>query len=181
MIQEFDNTHSDAVLGLEFSPNGKLLASSAADRFMRVTELETGRVVKSFEGHIHHLLGVAWARDGRTLATAGADNVVKLWDSVSGERKKNIEGFSKEVTSICRFDDDQFLVSSGDQQVRVINQKGETVRSYGGAKDFVYAAASTPDGSVVIAGGQDGVLLVWNGKGDLALSFGPEPKLVARH
>ena len=82
--------HSDAVFGLDFSADGKYLASSAADKFVKVLDLSTGKVVKTFEGHTHHVLGVSWKRDGRTLASAGADNVIKVWDFVTGERKKTI-------------------------------------------------------------------------------------------
>ena len=164
LTQEFGNVHSDTILGLEFSRSGQYLASSAADRFMKVIDLSAGKVTRSFEGHTHHVLGVAWKQDGRTLATAGADSVVKLWDFRSGERRKNIDGFEKEVTTIVAFGPEQFLASSGDHNVRALNDKGETVRTFSGATDFLYSTAATPDGKRVIAGGQDGILWVWDGR-----------------
>jgi len=121
-MQSFTNVHSDAVFGLDFSADGKYLASSAADKFVKVLDLATGKVVKTFEGHTHHVLGVSWKRDGRTLASAGADNVIKVWDFVTGERKKTIEGFGKEVTSISFVGiTDQTLASSGDDQIRTVS------------------------------------------------------------
>jgi WD40 repeat protein len=171
LLKEFKNVHSDAVFALDFTPDGKYLASGAADKFARVVEVSSGKVVKAFEGHTHHVLGVSWKRDGRTLATAGADNVIKIWDFVSGERRKNVEGFSKEVTSICFIPGtDMALASSGDSSVSTVNEKGEKVRTYPGATDFMNSAAVTPDGRIVVAGGQDSVLRVWNG---------PEGKVVA--
>src|SRR3989441_585449 len=83
LIRSYTNVHSDAVFGLDFSPDGKYLASGAADKFVKVIELGTGKVVRQFEGHTHHVLGVSWNRNERTLASAGADNVVKLWDFVT--------------------------------------------------------------------------------------------------
>ena len=59
---------------------------------------------------------------------------------------------------------DEAVVSCGDGQVVLVKDKGDKVRSFSGASDYVYAAAATPDGSVVIAGGADGVLRAWNGK-----------------
>src|SRR5439155_8932885 len=88
LIQDFPNVHSDAVFSLDFSADGKYLASGAADRFVKVIELDTGKIVKQFEGHTHHVLGVSWNRNERTLASAGADNVVKIWDFVKGEKTK---------------------------------------------------------------------------------------------
>src|SRR5207237_346449 len=110
------------------------------------------KVVKSFEGHTHHVLGVSWKADGRTLLSSGADNVVKVWDFVTGDKKKNIEGYTKEVTSVGFVGlSDQAITSSGDNQVRLVKETGEAVRSFTGAEDYVYSAAATPDGKLVIA------------------------------
>jgi WD40 repeat protein len=163
LLQEYGGVHSDAVLSVSFSPSGKQLASGAADRFMKVVDLESGKVIRSFEGHTHHVLGTAWRPDGRLLASAGADNVVKIWDFETGERKKNVEGFNKEVTAICAVAGDQFLAAAGDHQVRLLNSKGEELKSFNGSADFLYALAATPDGKVVMAGGEASVLWIWNG------------------
>ncbi len=177
MAQEFKNVHSDTVLGLDFSPDGKFLASGGADKWVKVTDLVNGKIAKSFEGHTHHVLGVSWKRDGRTLASCGADNVIKVWDFVTGERKKTIEGFSKEVTSICYVSDsDQTLATSGDNQVRLVRDTGDNVRSYAGGTDFMAAAAVTPDGKIVIAGGLDSVLRVWKGTGESVTTFAAPAK-----
>ena len=177
-VLTFTNVHSDAVLSLEFSRDGKLLASGSADKFARVTDVATGKVVKSLEGHTHHVTGAAWKADGRTLATAGADGIVKVWDFVSGERRKNIEGYGKEVTSIQFIGvTDQALTSAGTGRVFLVRDNGVEVRAFPGFSDFVHAAAATPDGGVVIAGGQDGVLRVWHGTNSApAATFAPPGK-----
>jgi WD40 repeat protein len=176
MVRQLTDVHSDAVLSLDFAPDGRHLASSSADRFVKVINLGTGKVVKTFEGHTSYVLGVAWKRDSRTLASAGADKVIKIWDFVTGDRRKNIEGADKDVTGIAFVGvTDQMIASSGDSQVRLLKENGEKVRSFEGGTDFMNTAATTPDGRVVVAGGQDGQLHVWNGTdGKKVASFGPE-------
>src|SRR5207248_11484050 len=88
LVRKFERLHSDGVLALDISPDGKYLATAAADRFMKVSEVSTGKLLKSFEGHSGHVLGVAFQHTGRTLVTGAADNVVKVWDLVGGEQKK---------------------------------------------------------------------------------------------
>ena len=175
LIRSFTNVHSDAVFSLDFSPDGEYLASGAADKFVKVIELGTGKIVKQFEGHTHHVLGVSWNRNERSLGSAGADNVVKIWDFVKGEKTKNIGGFDKEVTAISFVGyTDQALAVSGDAKVRLVREDASEVRSFAGATDFIESAAVTPDGQIVIAGGQDSVLRVWDGtNGKLLASFPP--------
>ena len=124
------------------------------------------------------VLGVSFKRDGRTVVSAGADNAVKVWSLETGEGKKTVAGFTKEATSIAFVGvTDQFLTTGGDSKVRIVSEAGSDVKTFSGATDFVYASAVKPDGRLVLAGGQDGVLRVWNGQsGALITAFNPPGK-----
>ena len=173
LAREIKDAHSDTVFAVSFSPNNRFLASGAADKFVKVWDILTGKLVKTFEGHTHHVLGVSWKSDGRILASCGADRAVKVWDFVTGEQKKTIEGFNKEVTSIHFVEaSNEALVTSGDDQVRLLREDGNNVRNFGGGTDFIQSAAITPDGQTVVAGSQDSTLRIWNGtNGELVKSF----------
>jgi len=70
---------------------------------------------------------------------------------------------------------DEAVLTAGDGQVVLVKDKGDKVRSFTGASDFIYAAAAAPDGTIVMAGGEDGVLRVWNGRTEnFSRSFDPE-------
>ena len=101
--------------------------------------------------------------------------MVKTWNASTAERLKNIEGFGKEATSICFVGvTDRLLVSAGDGQLKLVRENGEGASSLTGESDFIYSAAATPDGKVMVAGGQDGVLRVWNGRDAKPVAeFGP--------
>jgi WD40 repeat protein len=171
--QTWKEKHTDTVLCLDFSPDGKRLATGAADKIARVTEIASGKQVNLFEGHTHHVMGVAFRSDGRVLATAGADGVVSTWDMLIGERKKKIEGWTKEVTSLQFIGaTNQIVTSAGDNRVRIVTDDGGEIRSIANLPEYMQAAVSVPNGSAIIAGGEDSLLRVWDGAGKELVAFG---------
>ena len=163
LVRDFGDLHSDTVLSVRFSPDGRMIASSAADKIIRLIDLAENRVVRSLEGHTHHVMAVAWNDDSVTLASAGADQSIKVWDTEAGTQTRTIAGISKEATAI-RFVNTttQVLSAAADGNVRLHNSAdGKAVRSYAAAGDFLFCVAVTPDGKKVISGGQDGVLRSW--------------------
>jgi WD40 repeat protein len=155
--------HSDTILAMAFSPDGKSMVTGGADKVARIIDLETLKVKMTLEGHTHHVLGVDWSPDGRTIVTGGADNMVKIWDALSGARKKNVDGVDKEVTAV-RFigSGAQFAAASGDGKVRVVAVNGTPARTITAATTFVNAIHAPLVGSSLASGGNDGVLRLWN-------------------
>ena len=83
---------------------------------------------------------------------------------LSGERKKKIEGWSKEVTSLQFLGaTNQIVTSAGDNQIRIVNDSGGQIRAMAKLPDFMQSAAGAATADVIIGGGEDGVLRVWNG------------------
>ena len=106
-------------------------------------------VVKSFEGHTHHVMGVGWTPDGKKLASCGADNFVKVWDYEKGEKVRDMQGHQKQVTSLLFVGKTpQFLTGSAATPACGCGTPttAATVRNFPGAADFVYAVAASPDG-----------------------------------
>jgi WD40 repeat protein len=163
LLHDYRDVHSDAVLALDFSRDGGRLASGGADRFVKVLDLATHKVVLSLEGHTHHVLGVSFKADGRVLASGGADGQVKVWDLVAGEKKGNIPPGSGEVTAISFMGiTDQMIVTGADGQVRIMNSGGGVAKTLANPTDHIHAAALSGDGKTFVCGGQSGNLYVWD-------------------
>jgi WD40 repeat protein len=165
IVADIKNGHSDTVFGACFSPDGTKIATCGADKFVKVFEVPSGKFIKSFEGHTHHVLGVGWKSDGKLLASCGADNAIKVWDYEKGEQVRTMNGHTKQVTRLMFVGNTaNVLTCSGDLSVGLWNvDNGGRQRSYAGATDFLYAIGVSPDGSVVAAGGEEGVVRLYNG------------------
>lgn len=163
LLRDFGPVHSDTVLGVQFSPDGTQLASSAADKTIRILDLAGGSVVRSLEGHTHHVLSLAWQDDGQTIASASADQSVKVWNAETGEQRRTISGFSKEITAVAFVQtSNQIVTACADGQVRLSDtSNGKSLRTFNAGGDFLFALSVTPDGTKLLASGQSGVVRIW--------------------
>ena len=166
LVWRLEDAHSDTIFDVDYSAEGKYLATSGADKFARSFDAADGKRIRFYEGHTAHVLGVSWQSGSSMLATCGADKVIKIWDFKTGEVKRTIAGFAKQVTAISFIGDSQQTLScSGDKTVRMHTANdGKNIRSLSGGGDYMYSVDASPDATVVVAGGYDSVLHVWNGK-----------------
>ena len=145
---------------------------------MKVTDIATGKIVHNFEGHTHHALGVSWLPHGRQLVSVGADKSIRHWNFEAGERIRQRTNIGKEVTSIHFVGlTEQAVVTAGDKSVRLINISNlNDARSYSGGGDFMYTCVATPDAKIIVAGGQDSALRIWNLADGKAIATFEAPK-----
>jgi WD40 repeat protein len=175
-LLDIKNGHSDTVFGVSFNNDGTKLATCGADKFVKVFEIPSGKFLKAFEGHTHHVLDVGWKADGKLLASGGADNVIKIWNYEQGEQVRTINAHSKQVTRLLFIGtSSQFVTCSGDQTVKFWNvDNGGNTRNFSGNNDFVYAVGVSPDGSILVSGGEEGIVRLYNGtNGQLVKSLLP--------
>jgi WD40 repeat protein len=185
---ELKNGHSDTIYGIAFSPEVQIpepgqkvpdpkdknppklkminmycIATCSADKFIKVWNLADSKLVRSFEGHTHHVLDIGWSADGKLLASAGGDNTVKVWDWEKGEQARTINAHGKQVTRLLFIGKKaEFITGGGDNQVKKFAAgTGGNNGTYGGASDFIYAIACSPDGALIATGGEEGVVRVY--------------------
>jgi WD40 repeat protein len=73
--------HSERADAAAFSPDGKLLASTAGvDGRIKLWDLATGETKADFQAHAGGVGQLAFSPDGRTLASTGGDQTIRLWD-----------------------------------------------------------------------------------------------------
>jgi WD40 repeat protein/tRNA A-37 threonylcarbamoyl transferase component Bud32 len=111
--------HEDTVNSAAFSHDGRFLATSSADRTVRVWHLDSGEC-RELRGHTDDVFAVAFHPDGTRLASAGRDRAIWLWDLARGEAVARLPGHTSYVWSLAFSSDGKSLVSgSGDFTVRL--------------------------------------------------------------
>lgn len=81
--------HQQPVTHINFSPNGRYLASASFDKKIKLWCGITGNFITSFVGHVDKVYQVIFSPDSRLLASASADSTLKIWEIRSSKKAKN--------------------------------------------------------------------------------------------
>jgi WD40 repeat protein len=77
------------VYGVDYTPDGRRLASGGNDATVRIWDTSTGAQLLQLRGHEQYVKSVLFRPDGRQLASASGDGTVRLWsiDSPAARRR----------------------------------------------------------------------------------------------
>jgi hypothetical protein len=150
--------------GVAVTPDGQRAVSASWDRTLKVWDLETGRALRTLEGHSDSVSGVAVTPDGKWAVSASWDNTLQVWDLETGRALRTLEGHSDSVRGVAVTPDGKRAVSaSEDNTLKVWDlETGRALRTLAGHSDWVLGVAVTPDGKRAVSASSDKTLQVWD-------------------
>lgn len=162
--------HTDAVLHVLFSPDGKRLASGGGDTTVRFWNTQTCMPVHTSVGHKAHVLCAAWSPKGDVFISADRAGEIRAWipaTGLPGPYCHPFKGHKKYVTSLsfepfhlniaCK----RFASSSKDHTVRVWNVNTGTCETViSGHSDAVECVRWGGTGLIYTAS-RDRTIMVW--------------------
>eukprot|EP00258_Populus_trichocarpa_P002314 XP_002302127.1 WD repeat-containing protein 26 homolog isoform X1 [Populus trichocarpa] len=155
-ILQILEAHSDEVWFLQFSHNGKYLASSSNDRSAIIWEIDVNGGVSlkhRLSGHQKPVSSVSWSPDDHQLLTCGVEEVVRRWDVSSGECLQVYEKVGLGLVSCGWFPDGKWIFSGiNDKSICMWELDGKEVECWKGQKTLKISDLEiTSDGKQIIS------------------------------
>ncbi|KAI3845754.1 hypothetical protein MKW92_027835 [Papaver armeniacum] len=155
--------HNHSVQDVALSSDAQFALSGSCDGELRLWDLNTGVTTLRFIGHTKGVLSVAYSTDNSQIVSASRDCSIKVWNT-QGECIHTIQDGDSHtnLVSCVRFTPDT-LVSASDKTVKVWNLTNYELRNtFIGHGEYVNTVAVSPDATLCVSGGKDGVMLFWD-------------------
>ena len=163
--------HSNSVISVAASPDGKYLASGSWDHTVIIWDAESGACMLILEGHSNNVSSVCWSPDGKYLASGSWDKTVIIWDAESGACMLILEGHSYTVESVSWSPDGKYLASGSIDETLIIwdAESGQKLKTLEGHFGSVESVSWSPDGKYLASGSMDSTLIIWDAKSSESL------------
>ncbi|MEG4799907.1 AAA-like domain-containing protein [Microcoleus sp. ARI1-B5] len=171
--------HNDKVRSVDFSPDGKTLATVSEDNTVRLWSVD-GRQLQRLSGQNQLFRSVKFSPDGKQIAAISADKKVKLW-TVDGKELMTFPGGDEEsfMADLCFSPDGQVIVASGaNRTVKLWQIDGQEVKTLTGHKYDVWSLSCSPDGQKIVSADLGGTVKLWSMDGREIKNFQESPQAI---
>ncbi|KAG8989475.1 general transcription repressor, partial [Tulasnella sp. 427] len=144
-----------------FSPDGSLLATGSEDRKVRVWDINTGKVIHTFRGHVHKINAVCFSSCGSFLLSGSSDKTLWVWDlDTGGHHAIHVGSRVKSVALLAR---DRFVAVTAEKEIQLWDIEEDRLAYRIPAHDFdAVAVVVAKGGEVLVSAGVEDEVKVWD-------------------
>jgi WD40 repeat protein/uncharacterized caspase-like protein len=156
--------HKMTVADLQFSPDGKIMASASWDKTIKLWRVEDGQELATLADHQDAVTSIAFSPDGKTLISGSEDKTVKLWkiEQENAELITTIDAHQDGVTSVVFSPDGKFFASSSyDKEIKFWRVDGSPVTAVNKQGLAIAAIKFSSDGKTLASASWDNTIQLW--------------------
>jgi predicted NACHT family NTPase len=155
--------HDDTVTSLAFDLSSGVLISSSYDETVRFWNIQTGDCLNTLQIK-SPTRSVKIDTLNQILVIGGSDKTISIWDLKTGICLRQLDGHTSWIQEIALGSNQTIASASGDRTVKLWNVMGECIQTLHGHTDWVETVSFSPDDQLIVSGGIDGSIKVWDVK-----------------
>jgi WD40 repeat protein len=160
------------ITSVAFSPDGQAIAVGSVNSTVKLWNLKTGQVVRTFSWQPSTLgiatiasdTPIAFSPDGQAIAVGMNNGSIKLWHPQTGQLIRILKGHSESVLSVAFSPDGKMLASgSQDRTIKLWDWKsGQEVRTISPEQNSIFSVVFSPDSQTLASVGSSQEIKLWN-------------------
>jgi WD40 repeat protein len=170
--------HRDVVESVAFMPSGSAVASASIDERALVSELPGGKVLRALADHTNRVVAVAVTSTGKYVLTGSLDRTVKVWSATDYQPLANVDANVGPVNALAALPGGELFAVAGEEgNIRIFRLQesktgnltsinGQQQRNVGGNRTPILALAASAKGNVLVTGGADKMVGVFDLSGN---------------
>ncbi|BCL37943.1 AAA-like domain-containing protein [Nostoc sp. MS1] len=158
--------HSAAIIGVNFSPDGKLIATASQDgtaRLWHITDLSISPIV--LQGHEGWVNTLTFDATGQWLATASEDNQARLWKVPNVLNDLIVLSGIDFVRAVAISPDRKWIASNSNDNIIRLWNTSDLMRPpilLTEHTNIIYSLAFSPNGKWLASSSLDGTVRLWD-------------------
>jgi WD40 repeat protein/DNA-binding CsgD family transcriptional regulator len=164
-VKEVRAESSGFVTDAAISTERNLVLTGNDGGIARLWHLETGELIRQYEGHSGAITSVAFAASTDFFITGSSDNIAVLWAVDSNSPIIHFEGHIAPITDVSISPDNRFIATASEDGLAILwdAETGAEIRRFvGGKEGIVLSVAFSPDGRYLLTGCDDNTASLWN-------------------
>ncbi|MCP4713109.1 MAG: TIR domain-containing protein, partial [Planctomycetes bacterium] len=195
--KQVDNAHKGVIWDVKISPDGQLIASSGVDNTIKLWAL-SGKAQQTLSGHMNGVTRVSFHPTANRLASASWDGTIRLWNIGDGSSQTIVDDPDEIFTNVAFSPDGKMMATVNTNfiiqfwQANIASDSNaKLLKTLSGHSADINAIAWNKNGSLLVSGGDDRTVKVWEKDGTLLttlkghtapvnhVAFHPDGKTVA--
>jgi WD40 repeat protein len=147
-----------------FSPDVSKLIAATTDGVLNLWNVADGTLMATFDPlpDDAYATALAFSSDGSQLITGDDTGSVYIWNVADGKIAQELGWFNDEVSSVALSPDGRYAIAASlDRSIALFYLTAENVVNLVGHTGPVRSVAFSPDSSLVLSGGEDGAMRLW--------------------